>query len=215
MVPEYDASVPLPHCPYRDTITIYVDSVKADFTVDTTNTPNICFGNTSHNGNSYRWWFDVYKDSAQARSIAGSPTAQSTDKDPCFTYDSLGCYYVVLETTSPDGCKDTIAKKVCNQFRFFIQTYNVFTPHADNNGDGKNDVFDIEIEGHELYELTIYNRYGTKVFMSTDSENDWNGKLFNTGPEAASGTYYYHLKYKDKRDTQGDKEVFGVVFLMK
>ena len=35
MVPEYRANVPLPRCPYRDTIRVFVDTVRADFTVDT------------------------------------------------------------------------------------------------------------------------------------------------------------------------------------
>ena len=214
VVPEYQASLPLPHCPYRDTITIYVDSVKADFTVDTTNTPNMCFTNTSFNAVSYRWWFDVYKDSTQARLITNS-NEQSTDKDPCFTFDSLGCYYVVLEATSPDGCRDTTVQIVCNTFRFFVQTYNTFTPGKDGDGDGINDVFDIPIEGQDLYELVIYSRYGTKVFESEDANNDWNGKMFNTGADAAEGTYYYYLRYKEKRNTQDPQELFGVIFLLR
>lgn len=215
VVPQYNKLLPQPYCPYRDTIRIYVDSVKADFTYDTTSTPKICFKNTSFNGNTYRWWFDVYKDSVNARAITNS-AEQSVEKDPCFTYDSLGCYYVVLEATSPDGCKDTTIQVVCNTFKFFIKAYNTFTPGKDNNGDGFNDVFDIPIEGQNLYELVIYNRYGTKVFESDDANNDWNGKLFNTGPMAADGTYYYYLRYRNKREDGKDpQELFGVIFLMR
>lgn len=212
VVPQYSAALPLPHCPYRDTITIYVDTIKADFTVDTTNTPNMCFNNTSFNAVSYRWWFDTYKDSTDARMITNS-NEQSTEENPCFTYDSLGCYYVVLEATSADGCKDTTVQVVCNTFNFFVKTYNTFTPGVDGDLDGFNDVFDIPIEGQELYELVIYSRYGTKVFESEDANIDWNGKLFNKGADAAEGTYYYYLRYKEKRNTQDPEELFGVIFL--
>jgi len=215
VAPQYNALMPLPHCPYRDTIRIYVDSVKADFTfMDDLSNPNKCFTNTSFNGQTYRWWFDTYKDSLNARSIVIS-SEQSTDKDPCFTFDSLGCFFVVLETTSPDGCKDTVVKEVCNSFRFAVKTYNTFTPGKDGNLDGLNDVFDIPIEGHELYELNIYNRYGIRVFESDDSNNDWNGTLFNTGPLNAEGTYWYHLKYKEQRNSKDPEEIYGIITLIR
>jgi len=221
VVPQYNPLLPLPYCPYRDTINIYVDTVKADFTyapLDISD-PNKNFTNTSFNGQTYRWWFDFYKDgdydSTEARGLTGAPTEQSTDKDPSFTFDSVGCYWVVLETTSPDGCKDTTVQEVCNNFSFKVKTYNTFTPGVDGDLDGLNDVFDLPIEGQELYELKIYNRYGTRVFESEDSNNDWNGKLFNTGPMVAPGTYFYHLKYKEARNTQDAKEIYGTVLLVK
>jgi len=210
MVPEYIGTIALPHCPYRDTITIYVDTLKANFTVDTTKSPDMQFNNTSFNSTSYRWWF-LYKDSTIARELSDGQPAMSTDKDPKFTYDSLGCYYAVLEATSPDGCKDTTIQLVCNTFRFIIKTYNVFTPGVD----GTNDVFDIPIEGHDQYEIVIYNRHGTKVFESNDEKVDWNGKMFNTGPAATSGAYYYALKYREKRGNQEEKRLFGVITLLR
>ncbi len=220
VVPQYNALLPLPHCPYRDTIRIFVDSVEAQFDWnDDLNDPNKVFTNRSFNGQTYRWWFDNFKepafDSLQALSITGGPPAQSTDKDFRWTFDSLGCYWVVLETTSPDGCVDTVTHRVCNTFKFKVTTYNTFTPGVDGDLDGLNDVFDIPIEGHELYELTIYNRYGTKVFESENSENDWNGKLFNTGPMSAEGTYWYHLKYKEERNTEDPKEMYGIITLIR
>jgi len=211
VIPQYNPLVQVPYCPFRDTIKIFVDTVKAKFGVDTAQTPTMKFVNGTFNGSTYRWWF-LYKDSALARSLSDGQTAMSTELNPVYTYDSLGCYWVTLEATSPNGCKDTTTQLVCNQFKFIVKTYNVFTP---GNSDGKNDVFDIPIEGQDLYELIIYNRYGTKVFESNSSLNDWNGRLFNTGAYAASGTYYYYLRYKNKRTDKEPEEVFGVVELLK
>ena len=44
-----------------------------------------------------------------------------------------------------------------------------------------NDVFKIVIDGELKYDLTIFNRWGTKVFISSDKNNMWNGKDYNTG----------------------------------
>ena len=54
-----------------------------------------------------------------------------------------------------------------------------------------------------------------KVFESENSENDWNGKLFNTGPMSAEGTYWYHLKYKEERNTEDPKEMYGIITLIR
>jgi gliding motility-associated-like protein len=74
-----------------------------------------------------------------------------------------------------------------------LEIYNVFTPTPK---DGKNDVFDIKIQGQKLYDLVIYNRWGTKVFESTDATYDWNGTNMNDGSDCAEGTYFYVFKYE-------------------
>ncbi|RYE10307.1 MAG: gliding motility-associated C-terminal domain-containing protein, partial [Sphingobacteriales bacterium] len=66
---------------------------------------------------------------------------------------------------------------------------SAFTP----NGDGKNDVFRLVSKGDiRLKELMIFNRFGQKVFESTDIDNSWNGS-FN-GEPVDVGTYFYMLK---------------------
>jgi gliding motility-associated-like protein len=69
--------------------------------------------------------------------------------------------------------------------------WNVITP----DGDGHNDVFDPHIKGETEYNLQIFNRWGEKVFTSTSSSDDWNGKINNTGADAPAGTYYYVWKF--------------------
>lgn len=70
----------------------------------------------------------------------------------------------------------------------FIQTRgldiaNVFSP----NGDGINDTFVVPDVWLGAV-LTIYNRWGKKVFETTAYANDWNGKGLPTG------VYYYRLE---------------------
>ncbi len=71
---------------------------------------------------------------------------------------------------------------------------NAFTP----NGDGKNDEFGPvgQIHSLENYQLTIYDRWGSKVFSAKSPDEKWNGKFDNQGNELPPGVYVYELQYK-------------------
>ncbi|MBP2831833.1 gliding motility-associated C-terminal domain-containing protein [Aquimarina sp. U1-2] len=70
---------------------------------------------------------------------------------------------------------------------------NTMTP----NGDGANDMFMIEgIENYPDNQLTVYNRWGSKVFEATGYQNDWFGTY--KGEILPVGNYYYIM------DIQGD-----------
>ena len=75
----------------------------------------------------------------------------------------------------------------CSNFKD-IEIPNVFTP----NNDGKNDIF--YLEGWDVciqtFEMLIYDRWGVKIFESTNVNVDWDGRLLS-GTEAIDGTYYY------------------------
>ncbi|GET30649.1 Ig-like domain-containing protein [Prolixibacter sp. SD074] len=64
------------------------------------------------------------------------------------------------------------------------------------NQDGFNDTFEIlGIEQYPGTQLSVYNRWQSKVYMSKDYKNDWDGKC-NTGLMSGNsllpvGTYYY------------------------
>ncbi len=69
---------------------------------------------------------------------------------------------------------------------------NVFTP----NNDQKNDYFELEGIPDPCYDtmaVEIYNRWGQKVYESTDPEFKWDGKN-QSGRECAEGVYYVIIK---------------------
>jgi gliding motility-associated-like protein len=72
------------------------------------------------------------------------------------------------------------------------------------NNDGINDKIEINplFENCFSYELTILNRWGTKLFTTTSSLNSFEGKDTN-GNELVSGVYFYTLK-----SDQGEKHGF-------
>jgi len=100
-------------------------------------------------------------------------------------------YYVTI--TDLNGCteKDSVTVYVTNNNKSGYSLPNAFTP----NGDGVNDCFGIKYWGiiDEL-EFFIYNRYGEKVFHTTDPSKCWDGKYKTDKPEP--GNYVYYIKAK-------------------
>jgi gliding motility-associated-like protein len=85
---------------------------------------------------------------------------------------------------------------------------NVFTP----NDDGDNDLLKIlSIDGSSEYSMVIFNRWGMKVFETTDSSVSWDGTT-RSGGKAADGVYFYEVKYTDICTTE-EKIKTGYVHL--
>ena len=60
------------------------------------------------------------------------------------------------------------------------------------NGDGKNEVFFVQgIESYPGTEVSIFNRWGNRVYLSEDYKNDWAGTYNTTNGDLPDGTYYY------------------------
>jgi gliding motility-associated-like protein len=74
----------------------------------------------------------------------------------------------------------------------FTYIPNAFSP----NGDGINDYFlpvieyDCPVKG---YILSIYNRFGERVFLTNDTQRGWDGKY--KGLSADAGTYFYKVLF--------------------
>jgi gliding motility-associated-like protein len=64
---------------------------------------------------------------------------------------------------------------------------NAFTP----NGDGENDVFGINNTYINSMEMTVFNRWGEKLYFSADLNKGWDGSF--KGREQELGTYLYHI----------------------
>ncbi|MFI5204135.1 MAG: gliding motility-associated C-terminal domain-containing protein, partial [Flavobacteriales bacterium] len=133
------------------------------------------FTNTSQNGATYFWNF--------------GDTTTSTLTDPTHTYFYENTYPVMLIVTSSNGvCVDTAYGTVITATSH-LEFPNVFSP----NGDGSNDVFHFNARNIQSLTCVIFNRWGQKMYESTDPTSGWNGKD-SGGKEAADGTYYYILE---------------------
>jgi gliding motility-associated-like protein len=193
------------HCIEGAEKLVTVLSPKADFSFKLSNYPNIPFTNLSSAAVRYLWDF-------------GQPTSAtntSTDINPTHNYgETTESYKVCLMAFDAIDCMDSICKMI--PIRSSVKIPNVFTP---DNADGKNDAFDIDIEGWEKYELYIYNRWGTMVFEGfTDGfYNDginWDGRDKNDGSKCPEGTYFVVFKYKLITEPE-DQTYHGTVTLIR
>lgn len=117
------------------------------------------------------------------------------------TFEEAGTYPIVLVTENKFGCTDTAIKMLEVAPDFFIYVPNVFTP----NGDKTNESFKAVVRGVKLFELSIYNRWGERVFFSKDPDEGWTG--YSGAKEAQSGVYTWTIKatsiHGDQRSLNG------------
>ena len=102
--------------------------------------------------------------------------------------------YEVCNVNCADDCKSAMVTININGLNVKGECWvpNTITP----NGNGKNDALVIPcVESFTNNELLIFNRWGDKVFGTTNYANDWTGTY--NGSDLPSGTYYYILKLGD------------------
>lgn len=115
--------------------------------------------------------------------------------NPNFVYDNSGQYVVTLDVSNAKGCKSS---KVLN----FLEVLNGIIPNVVTvNNDGLNDLF--HIKGFTEYQISIYNRWGEKLFESNDRLKEWDGKT-TSGDFVPGGVYYYILKPKTGKVLTGN-----------
>jgi gliding motility-associated-like protein len=98
-----------------------------------------------------------------------------------------GCYYITAtdSTGNVGAASDTLCIETCPVYVL----PNVFSPDGNNINDEftpfhpYRDVKDVD--------MTIYNRWGSIMFKTSDPEIHWNGRKDNTGQDAPEGVYYY------------------------
>jgi gliding motility-associated-like protein len=93
------------------------------------------------------------------------------------------------------GCSDTDSVFITVNPMPGIYVPSGFTP----NNDGKNDVFrPILTKEFSLQEFTIYNRWGEKIFTTSEKGTGWNGKF--KGLIQDTGVYIWVLRGTDTRN---------------
>lgn len=185
-----------PACESYDTVLVEAVKAKADLQIDSLGLPKYQVWNKSDSSLSSSYIWRVYR----ADGTVYSEVLVPSNDDPRFNFGLLdlkndtGSFLVCVwaMTEGLQNCYDSACKMVSNNFTTEVEIPNVFTP----DGDGQNDTYRVKISGEELFELTIWNRWGGKVFETTDAKIGWNGKVNNTGEDSPEGTYYFILKYR-------------------
>ena len=183
------------HCPdtsYRDTISIYSYPI-VNIGPDT----SICPGQNAITISNH-----VVEPSAYTNVWnTGEGTSGISVSNP-------GIYW--LKVTSDFGCSNTDSIEVGN--RCYISIPNAFSP----DGDGVNDYFfprQLLSRGLSSFYMAIYNRWGEKVFETSQSDGrGWDGKLNSVmQPE---GVYVYIIQVSF-RDNNKEERYQGNVTLLR
>jgi gliding motility-associated-like protein len=178
------------------------DTKKQSVTVNSL--PQIKFGNkevvillggqtvinatASGNGLTYKWIPSVGLNRDDILNPIASPTETTT--------------YILYVTTS-DGC--VVFEEIKVNVAEFPDIPNTFTP----NNDAVNDNWNIKyLETYVNAQISIFNRFGTKVFSSIGYLTPWDGKT--NGKDVPVGTYYYIIDPKN-----GNKNFSGSVTVIR
>ena len=92
---------------------------------------------------------------------------------------AAGNYSVSVTTPS---CTLSFSSNV-TQVRCLCSFYapSAFSPKSDGNNDGFRPFIGCKIVKISAYKLTIYNRFGSQIFQTTDENETWDGK-YNGNP---------------------------------
>ena len=141
--------------------------------------PEFHFYDRSKNENSWSWDF--------------GDGQTSTLQNPVHDYLSKGIYTVKLIVMNDGMCTDSIVKtvEVKPEFTFYIP--NTFTP----NGDNLNDNFTGKGEEITEFDMTIFDRWGNKIFQTNDMIKGWDGRANGGTNIAQQDVYVYQVNLKD------------------
>lgn len=183
-------------CEYTDSIAspvIVWPTPVADFVAD----PSIAilpsttfdFTNQSIDGDHFNWTFDALG------------TSEAFDTTYTFPYEISGQYLISLFATNQFGCTDSTSMYVMVQDDIDIYIPNAFTP----DGDGINDIWQVKGSGfvEQAYHAVIFNRWGEKMFETTDPEAVWTGNYNNGEWFVPDGVYHYRITIRDKENEVG------------
>lgn len=134
---------------------------------------NVQFTNQSSDTNYVAWYFgdgDV-----------------SADVDPQHSYSKPGTYRVSLAVADSLGCSDSVTVDIELRMDYYVYIPTAFTP----NGDIVNDRIKVEALGIEGLQWDIFNRWGLKVFSTSDLAESWDGTY--GGQPVPEGVYSYKL----------------------
>ncbi|MFL5753379.1 MAG: PKD domain-containing protein, partial [Bacteroidia bacterium] len=120
----------------------------------------------------------------------------STLSNPSFTFEPEGNYEVTLTVQNAMGCTDNITKTIIILPEYTFYVPNAFSPAG---GDELNDIFMALGTGWDpdKFNFWVYDRWGNKIFHSSDMNTGWNGKA-NGGKDVAQiDTYVWMIKHYD------------------
>lgn len=174
-------------CSFTKTVSISnIPGPSADFTANQQNgsdTLSVDFTNQSSYGNNITFYWNFGNGNLD--------TTTNLNFSPNQTFYGTNTYTVTLIASNGiPGCNDTTSLLIYVDITPYIEVPNVFSP----NGDDTNEFFSVKYKGYKDLNMIIYNRWGNKLYETTNPAVGWDGN------GASEGTYYYIVTGKSIRD---------------
>lgn len=138
-------------------------------------------------------------------------TGVAFNRNPFYVFTELGSHTVTLRVVNRvSGCEsistDNLEVKVVS---WKLDVPNVFTP----NGDGANDEFRVVYSSLKKYSIVVFNRWGRKVYESTNPAEGWDGTV--AGSMAPPGVYFYYIEAESYEKGEKIKPRKGPIHLIR
>ncbi|HCS20216.1 MAG TPA: hypothetical protein DIW47_06580 [Bacteroidetes bacterium] len=156
-------------------------------------------------GGTIDYWFWTFGD---------RNNSSSTEQNPFFEYPiteptDTGTFPIILYVRTPEGCEAYAHETIIIQPDITVFIPNAFTPNG--FGEAKNDRFFVIADGFESFEITIFNRWGERVYRSTDILEGWDGMY--KGAEAQQDVYMYIVRVTSMAGKEF--EYYGTITLLR
>jgi gliding motility-associated-like protein len=115
----------------------------------------------------------------------------SSNCDSMHHYNIVGTYTIKQIVKNTSGCFDTAYSDIIINSEFFFWIPNAFTPNNNN----LNDVFKPKVMGVHDYSFLIFDRWGSKLFETSNSDEGWNG--FYKNELCSNDVYVYKIAFRD------------------
>jgi gliding motility-associated-like protein len=127
--------------------------------------------------------------------VAGSSTSNNFST---YTTPKEEGHYLVRVETSNGGSPPLVSRSNWYAYDVVVVNLQVIAPNVITpNGDGKNESFSFtNLDMYPNSKLSVFNRWGRKVYENGNYQNDWKGD------NLAEGVYYYTLTVADKSLTK-------------
>jgi len=121
-----------------------------------------------------------------------SPTSMQANES--HVYDAVGLFDISLIATSAiNNCIDTAVVTV-----IVSASGDPIFPNAFKPFDGNNDIFKpySEFNSFISYDLTVWDRWGQRIFQSSELDIGWDGTKNNAGSSLPGGVYIWKVSYE-------------------